>query len=268
MIKVRFEQLLIIILAIFCCSSCANQQPYIYFQKGQNGRDTITAAKAFVPTIHAGDILSIYVSSLSPEASSFFNPYAAGAGASKEGGSGSLGSGGSDSQSSSSQGYLVDVNGNIQLPLIGATHVEGLTTVEAMKEITDKLKYYLKEPSVNVRFLNYKISITGQVAKPAVYVIPNERITLPEALAMAGDLTVAANRSDILVVRDENGKKVFGHVDLNTREVYTSPYYYLHNNDLVYVKPSKIIAQQTDRTFQYVTTGVSVLSLLFIIFRR
>jgi polysaccharide export outer membrane protein len=85
---------------------------------------------------------------------------------------------------------------------------------------------------------------------------------------MAGDLTVTANRDDILIVRDDNGNKVFGHVNLNTREVYSSPYYYLHNNDLVYVKPNKIIAQQNDRTFQYLGTGVSVLSLLLLIFRR
>lgn len=259
-------KLFIVILAVIFFASCASQKPFVYFQKGQNGLDTINTAKAYVPTINSGDILSIYVSSLSPEASSFFNPYA-GSVSSKDESSGDVKSGASGAQGSS-QGYLVDINGDIQLPLIGATHVKGLTTVQAMDEIKDKLKFYLKEPSVNVRFLNYKISITGEVAKPAVYVIPNERITLPEALAMAGDLTVTGSRSDILVVRDENGKKVFGHVDLNTREVYTSPYYYLHNNDLVYVKPNKIIAQQTDRTFQYVTTGISVLSLLIIIFRR
>lgn len=268
MIKSTTGKLFLSLLIIFFYSSCADQKPYIYFQNTANQPDTISVVKAYVPRIEQGDILSISVSSLSPAASSFFNPFSGGS-LSKDGDSANPLSGTSTDQgASTSPSYLVDVNGNIQFPLIGATYVKGLTSVEAMNEIKDKLKTYLKEPSVNVRFLNYKISVTGEVAKPAVYVIPNEMITLPEALTMAGDLTVTGNRSDILIIRDDNGKKVFGHVNLNTREVYNSPYYYLHNNDLVYVKPNKIIAQQTDRSFQYVTAGVSILSLLIIIFKK
>lgn len=266
MIKFTFEKLPVFFLIIFFYSSCADQKQFIYFQKAANQSDTIKVAEDYVPHIQQGDILSVYVSSLSPEASSFFNPFPGGS-ISKDGASASP-SLGSSSDQTSAQGYLVDVNGNIQLPLIGATYVKGLTTLQVMNDIKDKLKIYLKEPSVNVRFLNYKISITGQVAKPAVYVIPNEMITLPEALTMAGDLTVTGDRNDILIVRDDNGKKVFGHVNLNTREVYNSPYYYLHNNDLVYVKPNKIIAQQADRSFQYLSVGISILSLLLIIFRK
>jgi polysaccharide export outer membrane protein len=120
---------------------------------------------------------------------------------------------------------------------------------------------------VLVRFLNFKISLLGEVAKPNVYNIPNEMITLPEALSMAGDLTSFARRDSIQIIRDVNGKKEFGYVNLTNRNVFSSPYYYLHANDLVYVKPSKIKARQNDRSFQFVTLGISLLSLIIIIIR-
>ena len=258
MLNYKVASLYLVIIVIFC--SCASEKKYTYFQKGSEP-DSIKVAEAYVPRIQSGDILSIFVNSLSTDASVFFNPFVTGA----NNGAGAVPN---SSSSTSIQGYLVDSQGNIQLPLLGTTHVIGLTTIDLMNLIKDKAKIYLKEPTVSVRFLNYKISVMGEVSKPSVYVIPNEMITLPEALAMAGDLNAFAKRSNILVVREVDGKKVFGRVDLNTRDVYSSPFYYLHNNDLVYVEPSKYRAQQNDRTVQYASFGLSLISFIIVLSRR
>jgi polysaccharide export outer membrane protein len=262
MIKLNKQIFFVFFLSIILFYSCADRKSLLLYTKAPNQQDTIALAKSYTPQIQPGDILSIFVSSLSPEASSFFNPFSVmGSNSSGPSASGSSGQ-------TSTQGYLVDVDGDIELPLIGTMNIKGYTTIQAMDTIKEKLKIYLKEPAVTVRFLNYKISITGEVGRPSVYVISNEMITLPEAIAMAGDLTLFAQRNDVIVVRNKDGKKEFGHVNLNTREVYNSPYYYLHNNDMVYVQPTKAKARQIDNTIQLLSIGLSVLSFIFVYFRR
>jgi polysaccharide export outer membrane protein len=159
----------------------------------------------------------------------------------------------------------VDANGAIELPLIGSLKVAGLTTMQARDTIKAKLTKYLKEPTVNIRFLNYKISVLGEVQRPSVYVIPNETITLPEALGLAGDMTIYGKRGNVLIIRDNNGKKEFGRVDLNSRDLFSSPYYYLHANDVVYVEPSAGRIAQTDKIYQITPIILSALSFLSII---
>ncbi len=234
---------------VFALSSCADQKKIIYFQKGINQSDTIDASKAYVPTVQPGDILSIYVSSLIPAASSFFNPYAASPAAATTA-DGSPSPGVVPLTQPSATGFLVDENGAIQPPLLGSIKVAGLTTVQVRDTIKEKLKIYLKEPTVNVRFLNYKISVMGEVARPSVYVIPNEKVSLIEALSMAGDLTIYGKRDNVLIIRDVNGKKEFGHVNLKTRELFSSPYYYLHSGDVVYVEQEKGKSAQSDQTYR------------------
>ncbi len=246
--------------------SCVSQKKIAYFQKGINGSDTIKLAEAYIPIIQPGDILTVSFGSLNAAASSFFNPFSP-APTNVEG-SAITGSTSAvvPSVGSVNQGLLVDVNGNIELPILGAMKVSGLNTVEAKNLIKDKVKdKYLKEPTINVRFLNYKVSVMGEVAHPAVYVIPNEKVTLPEALSMAGDLTIFGKRENILIVRDNNGVKEFGRVNLTTRDVYTSPYYYLHANDVVYVEPGKGRVAQSDKVYQILPVILSVLSLISVI---
>jgi polysaccharide export outer membrane protein len=261
---------LLFIIIFFSLSSCIQQKQIAYFQKAANGSDTVAVAKAYVPKIQPGDILAIPVGSLSPLASSFFNPYSTmpvtteNPQAGGQNGNSPTGITTPLTQSSA-PGYLVDASGNIEMPLIGSIKLAGLTTSEARDTLKNRLKYYLKEPTVNVRFLNYKISVMGEVLHPSVYVIPNETITLPEALSLAGDMTIYGVRNDVLVIRDENGKKVFGHVNLNSREVYNSPYYYLHANDIVYVEPGKGKIAQSDRTYQILPIILSALSFISII---
>lgn len=249
---------------VFALSSCADQKKIAYFQKGINQSDTIDVSKAYVPTIQPGDILSIPVSSLNPAASSFFNPYSNAAPTSPDPGAVNV-----TPTLSAANGYLVDAAGLIEFPILGTIKLAGLTTSEARDTIKNRLKVtYLKEPTVSVRFLNYKISVMGEVSRPSVYVIPNEKVTLPEALSMAGDLTVFAKRENVLIVRDNNGKKEFGRVNLNTRELFTSPYYYLHSGDLVYVEQGKGKAAQNDQTYRILPIILSALSVFAIIITR
>ncbi|MHB8208823.1 polysaccharide biosynthesis/export family protein [Mucilaginibacter sp.] len=264
MIKNTLKKISLFTLIAFLFSACYSEKNLKYFQRRSGQPDTVTIAKAYVPKIQPGDILSIYVNSLSPEASSFFNPYTGTS--SMAGGSSSASAGGGAGQMTQ-PGYLVDPSGEIELPLVGNIKVSNYTTTQVRDTLKKLLSVYLKEPTVLVRFLNFKISILGEVTRPDVYNIPNEMITLPEAISMAGDLTLYAKRDSIEIIRDVNGKKVFANVDFSKRDVFSSPYYYLHSNDIVYVKPAKTKTQQTDRSIQYATIGATLISLIIVIFR-
>ena len=251
-------------------NSCISSKQIAYFQKGVNQSDTLQIAKAYIPTIQAGDILLINIGSLNPAASSFFNPYSTMSVGSETTDASSAAASGITQSPSVSQtaapNFLVDENGAIELPLIGNIKLGGLTTAQARDLIKERIKKYLKEPTINVRVINYKVSVMGEVVHPSVYVIPNEKITLPEALSLAGDLTIFGKRENVLIIRDDNGKKIFARVNLSNRDLYTSPYYYLHNNDVVYVEPNGGRIAQTDKTYQILPVILSALSFLSIIF--
>jgi polysaccharide export outer membrane protein len=267
MIKLTIQKLFLFCLTIIIFASCNDVRNLTYFQKSRGHlQDTMSVAKFYVPKIHTGDLLSISIGSLAGDASSFFNPYT-------NQGSGAA-SGGANASSGISQaaapGYLVDAAGEIEIPVIGIINVNGYTTSQLRDTLKHLLirKQYLKEPTVVVRFLNFKVTMLGEVGHPEVYNIPNEMITLPEAISMAGDLTQYAQRDSIQIIRDVNGKKEFGWVNLTTRDVFNSPYYYLHANDLIVVKPSRFKAQHNDRVLTLFAFGTSVVSLLFIFFRK
>lgn len=136
-------------------------------------------------------------------------------------------------------GYLVDSNGNINLPTVGEIHVAGLTKEEAIqllqKEISTK---YVKDAIVNIRILNYKITVLGEVNRPGVYTVADERISIPQALALAGDLTIYGQRHDVQLTRIENGEKKTYYFDLTSPDIFSSPNYYLLQNDVLYVAPN------------------------------
>lgn len=252
---------LLIVLMIVALSSCVNQKKFIYLQNTARTSDTLKSPQLPIAKISPGDILSIYVTSLSTDASALFNPYNA---------AGSAMSTGGDALSSSTvPGYLVDQEGAIEMPLLGTVNLAGLTTSQAREVIKSRLaNKFLKDPTVAVRILNYRVSILGEVSRPSVYVIPNEKVSLMEALSMAGDLTVTGRRDNILIVRDEGGNKIFGHVDLTSRDVYNSPYYYLHANDLIYVEPVKSKTVQGTFAFRLIPFIVGVASAVLLIFVR
>jgi polysaccharide biosynthesis/export protein len=264
-----YQYVFLCAVVLFCLSSCVQQKQIAYFQKELNQSDTIAVAQVYIPKIQPGDILYIPIGSLNPIASSFFNPFST-MSVTTDNTPSTQSSASVNSAPVLSQtvapGYLVDAEGKIEIPLLGVIKIAGLTTSQARDTIKNRLKFYVKEPTVNVRFLNYKVSVMGEVARPSVYVIPNETITLPEALSLAGDMTIYGKRDNVLVIRDANGKKEFGRVNLNTRDVYNSPYYYLHSNDVVYVEPNGGRIAQTDKTYQILPILLSALSFLSIIF--
>ncbi|MXV52130.1 polysaccharide export protein [Pedobacter sp. HMF7647] len=242
--------------------SCVSQKDVTYFQS-TNTKDSLTAMnvqQAYVIKLQTGDILSVMVNSLSPEANSMFNPYVE---ASRANTSQNI----TNNAPAAAEGYLIDVDGNITLPLVGKLKVSGLTVKQTTDLITEKLDKYLQQPTVNVRLINFKISILGEVVRPSVYTIPNEQITVPQALALAGDLTIYGKRKNIMVVRETDGKREFGHVDLTSRNMFNSPYYYLHANDVVYVEPSSGKLTSTDRLVQLLPLLISAVSLLTVILK-
>ncbi len=137
-------------------------------------------------------------------------------------------------------GFLVDNNGNINLPIVGQMKVAGITTTNLAEQLQySKALSIFEKPIVNVRIMNFKISVLGDVMKPDVFNIQNERITITEALSLAGDLNITAVRNNILLIREINGKREFIPIDLNSKRLFDSPYYYLKNHDVIYVTPNK-----------------------------
>lgn len=189
--------------------------------------------------IHSDDLLSIVVSSKEPEVALPFNMPIV-----------THQIGGATSGGQSGQrilGYLVDVDGYIDFPVLGQIKVEGLTRKQLINLIKNQLieRNLLKDPVITVQFLNFKVSVMGEVAHPGSFSISGDRITLLEALSMAGDLTVYGKRDRVAVIRENKGERTILYHDLRSSDVFKSPYYYLQQNDIIYVEPNKIKAGQS-----------------------
>ncbi|MVM30436.1 polysaccharide export protein [Spirosoma sp. HMF4905] len=248
-----------IILWIASLTGCTSAKKLVYFQGATSRDDTVMMPEPFVPIIKKGDVLSVQVSSLNAEASAYFNPPAATENTPSITIANPL---------ARTTGYLVDTDGTIKLPLIGQVTVADLTNAKAGQFISSKLKAYLKEPTVTVRNLNFRISVLGEVARPALFTVPNEQITLPEALGLAGDLTIYGRRDNVLVVREEGNQRIFARLDLTRRDAFKSPYYTLHSNDVVYVEPGKVRVTSVDRVYILAPIATGILSLIAIIATR
>jgi polysaccharide export outer membrane protein len=224
------------------------------------------------PVIQKGDLLSIMVFSDNPAASAQFNlPMAITSQVSvASGGSPSLGSG--NPPSAEPTGYLVDKDGNIQFPQLGILKVGGMTRMELIALLDSRLKdKYLTNPYYTIRFLNYKITVFGEVKNPGVYSIPSEKINLLEAISMAGDLTFFGKRENVLVIREENGVREFGRVDLTKPDIFNSPYYQLKQNDIVMIdmRRQKISAndQVLYRNATFVLSIASTIAIIVALFQ-
>lgn len=213
--------LIVVFLITVLTESCITRKDISYFQDITDSLSVQKITQGFEAVIQSGDILSIHVSSLSKEASSFFNVI------------------GEKTDEQVANTYLVDAYGLIELPLIGPVKVSGLTTQYAKDSLKIKLNNYLVDPTVNIRIRNFKVTVLGEVSQPGVYTIPNEKITLMEALGLAGDMTIFARRVNVLVIREGQGSRQFVKLDLTSKEFFESEYYYLHSNDIVYVEPGK-----------------------------
>jgi polysaccharide export outer membrane protein len=169
------------------------------------------------------------------------------------------------------QAYLVDSNGKIDFPILGDIEVGGRTREDVIKEFKLKLDPdYVKNPTINIFISNFKVTVTGDVARPGTFTIPNERVTILEALGLAGDINISGNRKNVLVVREEFEQKKQYRVNLLSNDVFTSPVYYLQQNDVVYIEPNNAKSQSAafnQNTGLWVSIGSILISLLTIITR-
>lgn len=160
--------------------------------------------------------------------------------------------------------YQIDQEGNIQMPNLGTVKAAGKTRNQLMVDINKLLEGKIENPVITIRILNYKVSVQGEVNKPGTFTVATERITLLEALSMAGDLTIYGKRDNILIIREENGVKSFQKVDITKGDFVDSPYYYLSQNDVVYVEPNKTRVNSSV-VGPNITVGISALSLIITI---
>ena len=239
-------------------SSCSRYRQIPYFQDLKLSNPVIEEINNFsAPTIQKDDVLGIIVSSASAEASAVFNNKLTRVNSNNEDVS-------AGNPINPYEGYLVDGNGEIQFPVLGTLKVAGLTTPQLKKMLIDKLAPYLKNPAVIARIINMKISVLGDVARPDVYPVKTERITVLEALALAGDLTITAKRKEVILIREQDGKRTYIPIDLNSKSLFTSDYYYLKSNDIVYVQPGKTKYAPYDIGHRNATLIVAALSVVVI----
>lgn len=209
-------------LQVILCIGCVSPKKITYFQD-ETGIGLEQTLINFEPTLQIGDILTIIVSSIIPEAALPFNIYEA--------------QGNNTLQRPLP--YIVNADGEINFPGIGKIKVAQLTTKQLTNELSKRLLPYLNDPIVNIRLTNFKVTIIGEVRSPGSYTILNERITIIEAIGLAGDLTIQGKRESVTLIRERNGKRAFISIDLTNKKLFSSPYYYLAQNDIIYVEPNK-----------------------------
>lgn len=243
----------LMILSLTGCNSY-KKIPYMMDSSEYMTRDT-TNNQLYDARIMPKDLLTITVSSTEPEAAIPFNLTVP-----------TIQNNTQNTYTTSQpvlQTYLVDNNGNIDFPVLGKIHLGGMTKSQAELYIIDKLKTSFKEtPIVNVRLVNYKVSVLGEVNRPGTFTVANEKINVFEALALAGDMSVYGKRDNVKLLREyNNGKKEIVTLDLNKSDVINSPYFYLQQNDVIYVEPNKAKAKSADigQSTTLMLTGTSIL---------
>ncbi|NHN26159.1 polysaccharide export protein [Flavobacterium jejuense] len=242
----EFKKLFFLI-TILCFFSCASKKNIVYIQNSQNS-ETINS---YEPHLQPDDVLLIIVSSENPEIAAPYNLKSI-----------SLDDNLDESKGNTKmQTYIIDINGNIEFPILGSIHLAGLTKTEAVLKIKDVLKEHVKDAVVNLRILNFKISVLGEVSKPGSYSVKSERMTILEGLSLAGDLTIYGKRNNILLIREQNGNKIMERIDITKSDFINSPFYYLSQNDVIYVEPNKTRVNSSI-IGPNLTVGISALSLI------
>lgn len=251
---------MIAVVIICLLAACSAPKNVTYFRDIPDTikQKEVQQAAYYTPVIQPDDILQVSVQTLDPAATAMLNQPAVTQAAPA-----------TTPAAAPVSGYLVDKEGYVILPLIGKVLVKGKTTDVVRDEIQTKAAAFYKDPVVNVRFANFKVTVLGEVAKPSTYVMPNEKVTLLDAIGMAGDLTIYGKRENVLLIREKNGAKEFVRFNLNESNLFTSPYYYLRQGDVIYVEPNKSKVASTDMAqVKRITIMTSILSLLIVAVSR
>ena len=228
------KKIIALIVFIGLLYSCATKDDVVSFN-GMNSTDNSIGLDSYSPTYHIDDELVIIVNALDSEAARPFN---------KSSVSVSLDI--LDARGRERiQTYRVDPDGNVNFPVLGKLKMAGLNRAQATQMLQEKLAVYIKDPIVDIETVNYRITVLGEVNRPGTFTATNERITLVEAISLAGDMTIYGERENVLVIQDYDGKKTYTRVNLKSDELFNSPVYYLSQNDVVYVEPNKTRAKNS-----------------------
>jgi polysaccharide export outer membrane protein len=245
----------VVLVMVLCLASCASKKDVYYFQDIDDR--ALENSFKFL-NIQPGDILDIQIKALNPESVLIFQRQSA------------LMPQQVQLQNRAIEGYLVGEDGNINLPIIGAVATSEKTTNSLATELQAALSPYIKNPSVNIRLLNFRVSVLGEVARPGTFTVLEERISIPQALGLAGDLTINGDRNHVLLLRNQDGQKVNQVIDLTKSEFLQSEFYFLKQNDIIYIRPNNARVKSSGLVGN-ASTLVSILSLavsLFIVITR
>jgi polysaccharide export outer membrane protein len=227
---IMIRKITILFLVMFVLSSCGSRERIIYFQN--IGEVSPEVTDKFEPVIKPDDLLIVSVTSGTPEAAAPFNLTSAQLSSSETVETGNV------MRQEPYITYLVDSNGDIQFPIIGNIKIGGLTKTAAKAKIASELSKYIVDPTIMMRIVNFKISLLGEVNSPGIKEVRTERITLPEAISSAGDMTINGKRQNVLIIREINGQKTYNYVDMTQADFMNTPFYYLSQNDVVVVQPN------------------------------
>ena len=241
--------------------SCASHPEFIYLQDvGEKKVDQVlpTIDTRVIVKIQPYDFLYISVYSIDPLAAVPFNPQ--------------IGAGQIGNVQPEIIGYKVGKDGYIDFPVVGRISLNGLSLREAESALAEKVEVYLKEPVVSMKFLNLKMTIIGEVNRPGTFDIPVENMTILQAIGLAGDISIYGDRTNILIIREQDGVRTNGKINLLSSELFNSPFYYLQQNDVVIVQPSELKDTQVNslssrEVLPWVSAGVSFVSLLIAVLK-
>jgi len=257
--KFNFFKTAIVVLLIV---SCASRKDVLYLQDLNTAENSIISNEIdfHSPVFKIDDRLTINVSSINPEAARPFNLYVA---AYNVGGLTAV-------SQQQQQSYLVDENGNIRFPKLGDVNVLGKTRVELEKLLENKLKIYLPDVKVNVQLVNFRISVLGEVNDPGEYIINRDKVSILQAIGMAGDLKIHGKRDDIKLIREDDGEIKYYNLDIRSKDIINSPAFYLRQNDVVYVSPNKpqVNASASSPTASYIISATGLLITIISILTR
>lgn len=252
------SQFIFITSLILLFTSCTYRRKLVYFQGNLKNETTNIS---YSPTLKPDDIISINIQGMDESTTKPFNLQT----------SINQNIGGYSSGTPAPPGYLIDSDGFIDFPILGKVKLGGLSRISAIDTLKKKLNQYVNNPTILIRILNFKVTVLGEVRNPGTFNIPNERVTLLEAIGIAGDLQITGLRKNVLVIREENGKRNEVRIDLTNKDFFNGPYYYLQQNDIVYVEPNRTKINSAAVNTTNVSLAISVISLfvtMVVLFRQ
>lgn len=244
-----------LIFFLLLVSSCATRNLVYFSDLPDAAVDTRKVENAIDPLIQPMDLLSITVSTLNPESNLLFN----------SGVLSSVGGASGAAMTMNNEGYRVDKQGEVNFPVLGKVELGGLTIDEAISKMGKLLESEVKNPIVNIKLINFKITVVGEVSNPSTFPVMTERINIVEAIGLAGDLTPFGKRENVLLIRENEGERTTVRLDLNKRDIFSSPYYYLQQNDIIYVEPVRTKGVQASMGRQNLTLALSIISILSLV---